>query len=324
MLGSFVVNRESTTSTLNMSVVVVILGGRSYLPKCLEALVQQVSGEDAEIVVPTDRRTPDLAALQKLFPAVRFLAVSGRRTYAELRALGVQESRGTIVALTEDHCTPNSDWCAQIRKAHAGSHVAVGGAVDKKGSDTAINWALYLADYGRYMSPMPEGPLHHLSDCNVSYKRSALQTISDVWHREFHEPAVHEALRARGESLWFSPRVVVRQQRSLGFSEAVKDRYSFGRLFGGERVASASRLVRLFYVSFSMLLPVLLTARVAQQVFRRRRRMGVFLYALPALALLNLAWAWGEFVGYVTGRAGDSLTPKIPEDDPRLRKSAAT
>ena len=316
-------NRESSSAP-NMSVVVVILGGRSYLPRCLEALVQQVSGEDTEIVVPCDGRTPDLAAVRKLFPAVRFITVSGPRTYAELRALGVQESRGTIVALTEDHCTPNSDWCAQIRKAHAGPHAAVGGAVDKKESDTAVNWALYLADYGRYMSPMPEGPLHHLSDCNVSYKRSSLQAIGDVWHNEFHEPAVHEALRARGESLWFSPHVVVRQQRSLGFSEAVKDRYSFGRLFGGERVASASWLLRLFYISFSVLLPGLLTARVAQHVFRRRRCTGAFLYALPALALLNLAWAWGEFVGYVTGRPGDSLTPKTPASDTRLRKSAAT
>ncbi len=125
-LRPFVVNRESTRSTRSLSVVVVILGGRPYLPRCLEALIPQASGEDAEIVVPCDDRIADLPEVQMLFPAVRFLAVDGHRTYAELRAFGVQESHGTIVALTEDHCTPNSDWCAQIRKAHAGPHAGRG------------------------------------------------------------------------------------------------------------------------------------------------------------------------------------------------------
>ncbi len=205
-----------------------------------------------------------------------------------------------------------------------------------------MNWALYMADYARYMSPIPEGPLDHLSDCNVSYKRSALQAIGDVWHNEFHEPAVHEALQERGESLWFSPYVAVQQQRTVGLGEAVKDRYSFGRLFGGERTTrgqgagskaqgGASRgqktrsasLRRLIYAGGAIFLPLILVGRVGQHVFRRRRHIGVFFYALPALVLLNLAWAWGEFVGYVTGRPGDSLTPKTPSDA-RLRKSAAT
>jgi hypothetical protein len=36
------------------------------------------------------------------------------------------------------------------------------------------------------------------------------------------------------------------------------------------------------------------------------------LRALPWLIALNTLWAWGELLGYVTGRAGPALTPQSP------------
>jgi hypothetical protein len=275
-----------------------------------------------EILVPYDDRIPGMLALQEQFPNVRFIAVQGHCTYAQQRAFGVQNARGAVVALTEDHCIPERYWCARILEAHGNSHAAVGGVVEKQVPDTVLNWALYLSDYGRYMSPMTEGPAEHLTDCNVSYKRAALGAIADVWRNEFHEPIVHEALRAGDECLWLSPQVVVHQQRNLGLGAAITDRYHFGRLFGSGRIRQQNAIMsvdeglwavwlwRLIYIASTVFLPLLLIARVAGHVLRKRRCGAVFLRALPALVVLNTAWAAGEFVGYVTGRAGASLTPQ--------------
>ena len=294
----------------SLSVVVVVLAGPAYLARCLQGLLAQSHVQETEIIVPCDESLSGLSALQKKYPSVSFLTAGGRRTYAELRALGVGKARGAVIALTEDHCTPNLDWCERIRQVHRASYAAVGGAVEKVVPDTALNWALYLSDYVRYMNPKSEGYSTELSDCNVSYKGSALHAIADVWQTEFHEPAVHGALRARGEALWFSPDIIVQQQRSVRLGDAIRDRFAFGRLFGSGRVSDVTMSQRLFYAGCAIILPPLLIVRIAQHVFRKGRCTGAFVAAMPALVLLNASWAWGEFVGYLTGRPGASLKPR--------------
>src|SRR5262245_28895000 len=267
----------------SLSVVVVIVGGPVSLARCLRRLQAQSRVQGTEIIVPCDERITELSALQKKFPTVSFLSIGGYRTYAELRAIGVGKACGAVVALTEDHCTPAPDWCEKIVQAHGAPFAAVGGAVEKTGSDTAVNWALYLADYGRYMNPKAKGSSSELTDCNVSYKRAALLSIPGVWQPEFHETAVHAALRSRGESLWFFPDIVVRQRRSLDLGPALRDRYCFGRLFGSGRASAVSPFGRLWYAALCLLLPLLLSARVAQHVFRRQRHVGAFFKSIPAL-----------------------------------------
>ena len=297
-------------SALSLSVVVIILEGRNCLVRCLKALAQQVGVPNLEILVPCDDHIQDIRILEGRFPSVRFLPIEGRRTYAELRAFGVREARGKIIALTEDQCIPNPDWCFEILKAHARHHAAVGGAIEKQIPDTALNWALYLADYGRYMNPMPEGSSNHLSDCNVAYKRSALDPISDIWCNEFHEPDVNGALIERGETLWFSPEIIVNQKRSIRVSNAIRDRYAFGRLLGSGRAVSSTTTRRAIYAVLALFLPLLLIVRVAINVFHKHRRVKEFLRSLPSLILLSTVWAFGEFMGYLTARPVSSLTPE--------------
>ncbi len=316
-----------------LSVVVIVLGDRlggvlgdrlggRNLARCLQALGAQRSAPAFEVIVPVDDRYEEWEGLAERFPDVRFLVAGGRRTFAELRSVGCRAASGPLVALTEDHCVPEPDWCEQVVQAHAGPHAAVGGAVEKLPSDTILNWAMYLCDYARYMNPLPEGPAASLTDCNVSYKRSALDAIAAVWETEFHENVVHAELRARGESLWFSPRIMVKQQRSVRFSAALADRYSFGRLLGGTRAAALSWRRRLLLAALTPLLPAMLVARIAGHVRRAGRQYGRFLMGLPTLLVLTSAWAFGECLGYLTGRAAGPLVPE-PQSDPARSVSRA-
>ena len=315
-------NIDLAESKPELSVVVVILTGRKdCLSRCLEALTHRRSASAPEIIVPCDDSASDLLLLGEEFPEVEFLRVKGIRTYAELRAIGVRESQGRIVALTEDHCTARPDWCAQILRAHEAPYAVIGGAVDKKSPDSALNWAMYLADYLRYMNPVPEGPANHLTDCNVTYKRASLDSIPDVWTEEFHEPVVHRALQARDELLWLDPEIVVYQQRSIDLKAAIRDRYAFGRLFACTRAADFSAMQRLFYCLLSILLPAVLVGRVAMHVVRKRRCTGEFIRSLPYLILISTVWACGESLGYVTGRAEKSLTPKAQRAESISRSS---
>lgn len=312
--GTGAVGAPPSNQPLRLSVVTLAFGGG--LDDCLGALVPQASATGAEVVVPHDDSLRDAEALQARFPSVRFIRHSGVRTPAELRAAGAAAVAGDVLALLESHCRPAADWCQRILSAHGGMpHAAIGGPIEKGplsdgGTDTALNWSVYLADYSRYMLPRPEGPADGLSDCNVSYKRSVLEALRGHWTTEFHENVVNGALRAAGGTLWFDPALAVFEQRSLTVGAALRDRFTFGRLFGSSRAAGAGWLKRLAMAVAALFMPPLLVARVAGNVRGRGRHGDQLVRCLPALAMISAAWLAGESVGYLTGRAGRSLAPR--------------
>ena len=296
-------------SRQDLAVVVVVFGGPSYVPLCLAGLEQQQGVSTFDTVIPCDEGMDEVASLARRYPQVRFPRLSGRRTYAELRAAGLRATSSSVVAFTEDHCTPEPGWCAGLLAAHRGAHAAVGGVV-AKGADSSVNWAAYLCDFGRYAPPQKEGPVESLTDCNVSYKRKALDLISNVWAVEFHETAVHSALSERGETLWLAPDAVVRQQRSVTLRSVLRERFEFGRLFASTRAEQLTLQGRFLYTAGAALLPGLLTGRIAAGALERGGNLASSLAALPTVLLLNTCWAAGEFVGYVTGVPGPSLRPQ--------------
>jgi hypothetical protein len=284
-------------------VVVVILGRGPHLERCLEALRRREGAPDAEILVPFDETHGAEAALAARFPEVNFISVPGKRSYAELRTAGVRAAGGRIIAITEDQCIPPPRWCANILAAHGAPHAAIGGPVEKLAPDRAINWAIYLRELGHFMPPMPEGPVHALTDCNVTYRREALEAIAEVWRSAFHEPEVHAAIEKNGGTLWLSPALLTMQQREIVLGPALRERYAFGRLYGGLRARAVPASKRIILLLASPLLPLLLTARVYAAVFSKKRHVSAALKALPYVLLFALVWGWGEFVGYLTKKS---------------------
>jgi hypothetical protein len=300
---------------IDLSVVVVTLVDQAHLDHCLEALTKQQTTARFEVIIPCDESLGDVNAMIMRYRDWKFVRTHGTQTYAQLRSLGVRQARGRLVAVTEDHCLPEPDWVKSIVEEHANAPVAIGGVVEKTPPDDALNWAVYFLDYLRYMPPVEAGETHELTDLNVSYKMSALQEIAGVWQREFHEPNVHGALEARGGKLWLSPNIVVKQRRNLEIEHALWDRYAFGRLFGSTRVAETPLGKRLLYAALAPALPVLLVARLSGHIRRKKRHKKEFLMALPAIVLLATAWAFGEFIGYVTRKSDPRLAPQ-PDPEP--------
>ena len=64
---------------------------------------------------------------------------------------------------------------------------------------------------------------------------------------------------------------------------------------------------RVILAVLSPLLPILLLLRMTLSVVRKRRSVGSFLRALPFTVCMVIAIAWGELLGYVTGRASGGV-----------------
>ncbi len=239
------------------------------------------------------------------FAAAR--AAGSHEPFDALRTVGLKAARGRFVGLTEDHATLAPQWCrtaAELLVEHP-KLGAIGGAIEC-GSSRLLNRAVYYCDFGRYQKPIPEGPAVFVSDSNVAYRREALEEIRSVWEGGFHEFPVHRALGERGWSIWLTPRMTAWQHRvEMTLGQALRERFVWGRAFGGIRFDRESVGRRLTYACLCPALPLLLTMRLARKALSGgRRRFAEFLPLLPSIGLLTSVWACGEWIGYTTGRAG--------------------
>jgi hypothetical protein len=101
-----------------------------------------------------------------------------------------------------------------------------------------------------------------------------------------------------------APGVVLYQHRQgLRLKAALKERFIWGRSYAATRAASAGPSRRVSWAVLSPLLPGLILARMTLLAWKKRRTLAAFLRALPLTVALTVSWSWGEWVGYVTGRA---------------------
>ena len=241
---------------------------------CLAALAGQV--DEAEVIV--QERTGALVP--------------------ELWRDGIDAARGAIVALTISPMRPASDWVARIRERLAENEV-VAGAIDPGDGLRIVDWAEYFCRYARDMRPFDRRQSADIPGDNCAYRRELLERTRELFRDGFWEPEVNRALRADGVALWHDPDVVVYQGRSAGFGAFLRQRLVHGRAYGRQRGARFGTWRNAAGVSLAVVVPFVLVARTAGEVFSRRRFRGRFLAAVPVLLAFDAAWAAGEARGHL-------------------------
>ncbi len=310
-----------------LSIVITVVSGKDSLRRCLQALCVQAEAVRAEVIVPYDRWCSDVSTLVSEFPRVQFPLVESsgaspsgtarvHALYDTRRAAGLALARGRIVAMTEDHAVPAADWCDGIVAAHARPYAAIGGAIEND-VDRPWNWALYYCDFGRYGRPLKSGAAVYASDVNIAYKRAALESIRATWAAAYHEPLVHDALRARGEVVALDPRMVVYQHRPpIAPARAYAERIAWGRAFAETRAAGHGRCYRLAFAAGALVLPAVMVARVARHMVRQRRSLTQCITALPLALWLLTGWALGECLGYLNGAPNPTQPAAVVYGEP--------
>lgn len=290
-----------------VSVVIASVNGLPYPLACLEALHSQEGGVPIEIVVADCTGPSTIAAIRERFPSTRILAFDRPTSVPALRAAGIAAARGRLVAVTEDHCVPRSDWIRRILEVHRRTGwAAVGGGVVNGSTDRVVDWAVYFCEYGHMMNPVPAGPSDVVPGMNVAYDMAQLEPMREVFAAGMWENFLHDRLRAAGYTMGLDPSIVVAHDKYFTVPMFLSERYHLSRAFGGGRVSGSSPLVRLAWAGASLALPGLLVIRAIRNVWKRPEHRRRFVAAFPLVVLFSAAWALGEFVGYLTG-PGDSL-----------------
>jgi hypothetical protein len=256
-----------------------------------------VTGE-VEVILATTRDAGDATE-----PGVRVLRCAEGATIPELRLAGVRVAVAPLIALTEDFCAPVPGWADALLAAWArGVADVLAGPVARQ-DGRAADWALTLIEYGRYFCTTPEGPVKDVPSINVAYDAVRLGEALGPHATGFYEVEVHARLRAEGARMWRVPQAVMVDENRMPLSEALHAQFHHGRLYGGDRFAKRPILSRLLHLAVTPTVPLVLLARIAPGTCAAGRGTQL-VRALPALALLLLAWAIGEATGTLAGEGG--------------------
>lgn len=296
--------------SVDVSVVVASFRDPQVLAACLDSLVPQCTAERVELIVARSDEPAAVAALASAYPAVRFVAVPPGVDLPRIRGAGLGAARGLLAALTEDHCVAGDAWVETMRRHVGGSEDVVGGAMDNARPRRALDWGAFFAEYGFFSALTARAgdgvPL--ITGANVAYSRRVLGDVVAWMCDGGWENVVHDRLRASGATFAVDPAARVGQNLSYAFGPFVADRYRHGHDYARVRLAESPDSNRWVRVAATLLLPPLLTWRVARTAIGSSSRALAFLRALPFTLAFFGAWSAGEAVGYLRG---PSTAPRV-------------
>lgn len=288
-----------------ISVAVASFRDRPVLDACLGSLVAQCAREGVPLVVARADDARSIDALAAAYPSVTFVRVPQGSDLPRIRGAALGSATGALVALTEDHCVADPDWVGRLRAHAGGSEDVIGGSMDNAQRARALDWGAFFAEYGFFSAEsaraVAAGSAILITGANVAYSRRVLGDVVSWMCDGAWENVVHDRLRERGAVMVFEPAARVGQNLRYDFGAFVGDRYRHGHDYARVRLAEAPGSNRIVRAAATVLLPPLLTLRVARTAIGSRSRALAFARALPFTLAFFAGWAAGEAVGYLRG-----------------------
>ena len=289
-----------------LTVVIPTRHGWPGLRPCLERLRGQASVTGAEVIVADGSGAPDPPA-EALWPGVMWLRQPGASLF-DLRTLARRRARGSILAVTEDHCMVAPDWCARILEAFARqpAAVAVKGIVRNGTPERLVAHASYLLSHAPNLPPFAGGPEDAILGVScVAYSRRALERLAPElgWPVELQD---HRGWRAAGETVGASDRISVDHHQSGRLLELAALHFHNARAISGLR---RPRMTPRDWarLAASPVLPLVRTARTTVLCARKGVPWATLAPSVPLFLWFYVWKAAGEIVGYLAG-PGDSGT----------------
>jgi GT2 family glycosyltransferase len=301
-------NPSPAESSPAISVVIASVNGLPSITECLDCLSRQDGNIGYEVLVMDrcDAKTRQEVRRRFPQPEIQLTEVAGHPSIPKLRAMGIAQARGQLIAILEDHCNVPQGWFRAIVRSHEAGHEVMSGPVENAAVDRIVDWAVFFCEYTRFMPPIPRGTVDEIAGNCAIYSREVLERIGPELREEVWEPFLHARMRELGIPFYCDPALTVAHKKEFGFWYFISQRYHYSRSFAGMRMKAAPFWKRLAYSGGSVLLPALLFGRMTKTVFGKRRHRLRFLFAAPVIAVFLISWAWGEAVGALLG-PGDSL-----------------
>jgi hypothetical protein len=158
-----------------LSVVIPVRGPLEEIAQVIEAVAPGAREIGAEVVV-----VGSVDGAEPPADSVRLVPVDSD-DLLELHRIGIDEARGEVIAIGEDHAVPLPGWCETVVRAHS-EHpraAAVVGCLVNATDSTVAGRANFLAFAAPWQPPMPTLPEERPPPASaLTFKRNALGGIA--------------------------------------------------------------------------------------------------------------------------------------------------
>jgi hypothetical protein len=290
---------------VQLSVVIATTHPWPNSQECLEILLPQITGIDAEILLADSSGTGLPEPVPEHLKSVRWIKAPGASVF-HLRALGTSAATGKIIAWTEDHCRPAADWCERILGAHSAHPelAAIGGSVENGSTTTTGDWANFLTTFGPFVAPIDLAKTDRVPPpANISFKRRAIPS-GEIGPGDIEFVIKPQLQRER--LIGVDDRIVVWHIQSRSFFESAVSHFHNGRSTSGLIASQLSKEGRRQRLRHCFRLPRAIVQNVTEPLAGKTSVAEPLRRALPTIRFLAICHAAGEFCGLAFRTAGTS------------------
>jgi glycosyltransferase involved in cell wall biosynthesis len=287
-----------------LSVIIASYNPGKLIERCLESLKNQSTDQPFEIIVVDSSSDGVGSLIGKKFPDVRLYQFSERKFCGDARNYGISVAEGKVIAFLDADSRADQNWVVEILKAHRSPSLAIGGAIANANPQSMIGWASYLCEFSQWMPGFPLRNMADIAGANMSYKKKAFEEYGLFIEGTYSsDTEFHWRLGGNKTCLQFVPSILVFHHNIDRLGRFLMHEFEHGRSFAKVRMKSQdfSEWRRLFYGTFSFLIPGWLLLKIGLRNLRNRIYLFHFLKALPLLILGLISWSLGEYAGYVKG-----------------------
>lgn len=287
-----------------MSLALAVLLDR---PACLEPFLAALAATDEPDLTIEIAHAAPLDEGQPIGrPGVRFHHRPDLRSPLRLWGVALAAARGDAVAVLDASAPPRPGWLGAAREvSRQGRPLAYGPVLlDAPADDPAA--LSYLIEYAQFHPPARRD-FAEVPGNNLVIRRDLLPPAERLLGQGFEKTFwIWQLAAERGIEPEPVEALEVGYRKWWPFGPYVRRRFHQGRCFAARRAATPGQPPWWLCLGFTPLLPPLRIWRIWQAARRAPALARVFWRQLWRIGLAELAWSFGEALGYASGPGSSS------------------
>jgi hypothetical protein len=298
--------------------IAIAAKGETDITPCLDALFQDNKGLDIAVTIHIahDQDLDIIAALQpySCFTQVdsvgdaSLIKVESTRTpnstsILKLWGAALANASTQYVAVIDSNCPPAKGWLSAVSENIKKVIPVFYGSVEPGWPLNDRHIIGYLIEYAQFKSPIEcdsEFPGN-----NLVFKTELLGPKQELINEGFFKTFMLWKLKEEhNTSPVYCKNMPVFYYKKFKFLYYIKRRKEHGRCFGGCRLKQNHQPPRWACIIFTPFLFLLRTVRIYNWLKPQPLLLKAFLRFLPIIISSELAWSYGEFLGYSFGEKG--------------------
>ena len=217
---------EATTA----SIIIPTFNGASRIGHCLDALLNQTSGKNVEILVVNDGSTDNTVGVVERSSGVRLISQANAGP-AAARNRGALEARGTIILFTDDDCVPIPDWLEAMLEPFQDPEVVGAKGVYRTRQTSLVARFVQIEYEDRYRLMRSQSSIDFIDTYSAAFRRDRFLAMNgyDISFPVACAEDIELSYRmsARGWKMKFAPAAIVYHTHPDTIWRYLKKKYKF-------------------------------------------------------------------------------------------------